>query len=148
MLPVMQPGALLFLGHGHARQGDGAAAGGGIETVTRRRVQRGGGEEAGVAAQQRGAPLDRGRASFPQGWPRVETDAELMTVASAASIAEALRQATLELHHWLDDDFGMSERTVNIFLGQAIEYQIANATAPHVTVVAKVKKAYMPAAAR
>ena len=32
MLPVFQSGALLFLGHGQARQGDGAVAGSGIET--------------------------------------------------------------------------------------------------------------------
>src|SRR5262249_42082927 len=31
MLPVFQPGALVFLGHGHARQGDGVVGGGGIE---------------------------------------------------------------------------------------------------------------------
>jgi len=147
MLPVMQPGALLFLGHGHARQGDGAAAGGGIETALDVEFS------VEVVKKQEWPHSSVARPStvvgeFPQGWPRVETDAELMTIASAASIAEALRQATLELHHWLDDDFGMSERTVNIYLGQAVEYEIANATAPHVTVVAKVKKAYMPAAAR
>ena len=47
---------------------------------------------------------------FAQGWPRIETATEVMTVASAASLADALQQATLELHHWLDDDFGMSEQ--------------------------------------
>ena len=71
-----------------------------------------------------------------------------MTVGTAASLAEALQHATLELHHWLDDDFGMSEKTVNIFLGQAIEYEIANAIGPQVTVVARVRKAFMPSAAR
>ena len=32
MLPVLQTGALLFLGHAHARQGDGGVTGTGIET--------------------------------------------------------------------------------------------------------------------
>src|SRR5262245_16720312 len=32
MLPVYEPGALLFIGDGHARQGDAEAAGSGIET--------------------------------------------------------------------------------------------------------------------
>src|SRR5215471_18152938 len=32
MLPVFEPGALLFLGDGHARQGDGEVTGGAIET--------------------------------------------------------------------------------------------------------------------
>ena len=145
MLPVLQRGALLFLGHGHARQGDGAAAGGGIETSLDVEFS------VEVVKKQEWPHSSVARPStvvgeFSQGWPRVETSTELMTVASGASLSDALRQATLELHHWLDDDFGMSERTVNIFLGQAIEYEIANATAPHVTVVAKVRKAFLPAA--
>ena len=32
MLPVFEPGALLFLGDGHARQGDGEVVGSAIET--------------------------------------------------------------------------------------------------------------------
>src|SRR5206468_11494388 len=32
MLPVFEPGALLFLGDGHGRQGDGEVTGGAIET--------------------------------------------------------------------------------------------------------------------
>ena len=32
MLPVFEPGALLFLGDGHARQGDGEVDGTAIET--------------------------------------------------------------------------------------------------------------------
>ena len=32
MLPVNEPGALLFLGDGHARQGEGEVVGTGLET--------------------------------------------------------------------------------------------------------------------
>ncbi len=32
MLPVFEPGALFFLGDGHARQGDGEVVGSAIET--------------------------------------------------------------------------------------------------------------------
>jgi len=147
MLPVLQPGALLFLGHGHARQGDAAAAGDGIETAMDVRFS------VEVVKKKEWPHSSVARPStvvgeFTQGWPRIETDTELMTVGTAASLAEALQHATLELHHWLDDDFGMSEKTVNIFLGQAIEYEIANAIGPQVTVVARVRKAFMPSAAR
>ena len=67
-----------------------------------------------------------------------------MTVGAAPTLSDALKGATLELHHWLDDDFGLSEKTVSLLVGQAIEYEIANVGEPAVTVVAKVKKSYLP----
>ena len=145
MLPVLHPGALLFLGHGHARQGDGAAAGGGVETSMDVEF------DVEVVKKREWPHSSVARPStvvgeFAQGWPRIETATEVMTIAGAATLAEALQQATLELHHWLDDDFGMSEKTVNIFLGQAIEYEVANATGAQVTVAAKVKKELLPRA--
>ena len=79
-------------------------------------------------------------------WPRIETDAYLMAVGSAPSLLQALQHATTELHHWLDDDFGFSERSLSIFVGQAIEYEIATIADQHFTVVAKVRKAYLPQA--
>jgi acetamidase/formamidase len=84
---------------------------------------------------------------FPIGGPRVETGDYLMTIGSAASLPQALQRATLDLHHWLDDDFGLNERSVSIFIGQALEYEVANLGEPDVTVVAKVRKAYLPRAA-
>jgi acetamidase/formamidase len=69
-----------------------------------------------------------------------------MTVGSAPALLQALQHATLELHHWLDDDFGLSERAVNVFVGQAIEYEIANIADTNFTVVAKVRKSYLPRA--
>ena len=70
-----------------------------------------------------------------------------MTVGSAATLQQALQHATLEMHHWLDDDFGLSEKAVTIFMGQAVEYEIANIVEPNATVVAKVRKSYLPKAA-
>ena len=67
-----------------------------------------------------------------------------MTIGSATVLQQALQHATLELHHWLDDDFGLSERAVNIFVGQAIEYEIASVGDTSFTVVAKVRKSYLP----
>ena len=81
---------------------------------------------------------------FEQGWPRIETDDYIMAVGSASSLQQALQRATLELHHWLDDDFGLSEVSVSLFVGQAIEYEIANVVEPNFTVVAKVRKSYLP----
>ena len=83
---------------------------------------------------------------FEMGWPRVETADTLMAIGSASTLQAALQHATLELHRWLDDDFGLSEKSVSLFVGQAIEYEIASLVEPHFTVVAKVRKAYLPQA--
>jgi acetamidase/formamidase len=144
MLPVLQPGALLFLGHGHARQGDGNIGGAGIETsmdveFSVEIVKK---KEWPHSSVMRPSTVV---GEFEQGWPRIETDDYLMTVGSASSLQGAFQNATLELHHWLDDDFGLSEKTVNIFVGQAMEYEIASVVEPNFTVVAKVKKSYLPA---
>ncbi|HEY1306116.1 MAG TPA: acetamidase/formamidase family protein [Vicinamibacterales bacterium] len=145
MLPVQQPGALLYLGHGLARQGDGDITGSGVETSLD--------IEFSVALVKKKAWPHSSvvRPStvigeFAQDWPRIETDEYVVTVGSATSLNGALQHATLELHHWLDDDFGLSEKTVSLFLGQAIEYEIANVAGPSFTVVAKVRKAYLPKA--
>jgi amidase len=143
MLPVFQTGALLFIGHGHARQGDGGVTGTGIETSMDVEFS------VEVVKKKEWPHSSVARPStvvgeFAQGWPRVETDDYLMTIGSAASLQEALQHATIELHHWLDDDFGLSEKTVSIFVGQAMEYEIASVSEPTVTVVAKVRKSYLP----
>jgi acetamidase/formamidase len=143
MLPVYEPGALLFLGHGLARHGDGDVAGTGIETpldvefsveVVKKREW----PHSSVARSSTIA------GEFPIEWPRVETADSLMAIGSAASLQQALQHATTELHHWLDDDFGFSERSLSIFLGPAIEYEIANVAGPTFTVVARVKKSSIP----
>jgi acetamidase/formamidase len=148
MLPVLRPGALLYLGHGHARQGDGMATGTGIETSLDVEFK------VEVVKKQPWPHSSVARPStvvgeFEQGWPRVETSTQLMTIGSGATLEEALQRATLELHHWLDDDFGLSEQAVSLFLCQALELQvsqISHGAEPGFTVVAKVRKAYLPAA--
>ena len=146
MLPVSQPGALLFIGHGQARKGDGAITGSGVETsldvefsvtVVKKR-------EWPHSSVVRPSTVV---GEFAQGWPRIETDEYLMAVGSASILADALQRSTLELHHWLDDDFGLSEKTVSLLMGQSLEYEVANITDAACTVVAKIRKAYLPKAA-
>jgi amidase len=144
MLPVFHPGALLSFGQGLARTGDGTTAGTGVETPLE--------VEFGVEVVKRQdwphSSLVRGSTvvgEFPMGAPRVESSTHLMAIGSGATLPHALRLATAELHHWLDDDFGLNERSVSVFLGQAIEYEIASVAEPSAVVVAKVRKAYLPA---
>ena len=143
MLPVFRPGALLFLGHGHARQGDGGVTGTGVETsldveFSVEVVKKKAWPHSSVARPSTVV------GEFEMKWPRIESADYLMTVGSGTTLQQALRHATLELHHWLDDDFGLSERAVNIFVGQALEYEVATVADEAFTVVAKVRKAYLP----
>lgn len=145
MLPVFRTGALLFLGHGHARQGDGGIGGAGVETSLD--------VEFSVEVVKKmewphssGVRPSTVVGEFPMHWPRVEQDDYLMTVGTAPDLLQALQHATLELHHWLDDDFGLSERAVNVFVAQAMEYEVASIADRNFTVVAKVRKSYLPKA--
>jgi amidase len=152
MLPVYQPGALLYLGRGYARQGDGNPTGAGIEMSMNVEFsvelmkKREWGHSSIVRPSTAFQDDDLGVSGIE--WPRIETNDWVMCVGSGPSLMVALQHATSELDHWLDDDFGFSERSVAILLGPAIEYDIANVADPkNFTVVAKIKKSYLPAAA-
>jgi amidase len=126
MLPVYEPGALLFLGDGHARQGEGEVVGTGLETSM----------DVEFSVQ-----LVKNKAI---GWPRLETETHLMVLGSARPLLEAFQHATTELQRWLMADYGLTERGAQTFMGQATEYEVANVVDPGFTVVAKIRKALLP----
>jgi acetamidase/formamidase len=126
MLPVYEPGALLFIGDGHARQGEGEAVGTGLETSM----------DVEFSVQ-----LVKKKAI---GWPRLESDTHIMVAGSARPLLQALQHATSEMQRWLMADYGFSERGAQAFMGQALEYDIANVVDPNFTVVAMVRKVMLP----
>lgn len=126
MLPVNEPGALLFLGDGHARMGEAEAAGTGVETSMDVEFTIGLVKKKAIA------------------WPRLETDAHIMVLGSARPLLEAFQIATSEMQKWLMADYGFSERGASVFMGQALEYEIANVVDPNFTVVAKMRKSLLP----
>jgi amidase len=126
MLPVNEPGALLFIGDGHARQGEGEVAGTGLETSMD--------VELTVNVVKKKAI----------GWPRLENGTHIMVLGSARPLLEAFQHATSELQRWVMADYGMTERGAQAFMGQATEYEIANVVDPNFTVVAKIRKATLP----
>jgi amidase len=126
MLPVNEPGALLFVGDGHARMGEAEAAGTGVETSMD--------VEFTVALVKK----------KPIAWPRLENDAHIMVLGSARPLLEAFQIATTEMQKWLIAEYGFSERGASTFMGQALEYEIANVVDPNFTVVAKMRKAILP----
>ena len=89
-LPVNAPGALLYLGDGHAAQGDGEVAGTAIEVPLRVRLQ---------------VDLIKGKRI---GWPRFENDSALMAVGAYRPLDDALRIAFTELVSWIHDDYKLS----------------------------------------
>lgn len=126
MLPVYEPGALLFIGDGHARQGHGEVVGTGLETSMD--------VEFTVDLVKKKAI----------GWPRLENDDYIMVLGSERPLLQAFQHATTELLRWLMSDYGFDERTASMLMGQAVEYEIANVVDPHFTVVAKLRKAHLP----
>jgi acetamidase/formamidase len=127
MFPVFEPGALLFLGDGHARQGEGEVVGTGLETSLD--------VEFTVDVVKKKTLA----------WPRLENETYLMTLGSARPLLQAFQHATSELQRWLVADYGLSERAAALVMGQAAEYEIANVVDPNFTVVAKIRKATLAA---
>ena len=126
MLPVNEPGALLFLGDGHARMGEGEVVGTGLETSMDVEFT------VDLIKKQTIA------------WPRMETATHILVLGSARPLIEAFQHATTELQKWLTAEYGFTERGAQTFMGQAAEYEIANVVDPNFTVVAKIPKALLP----
>jgi amidase len=125
MLPVFEPGALFFLGDGHARQGDGEVLGSAIETSL---------------DVEFSVNLIKGKKI---NWPRLENQDFIMVLGSSRAINEALQHATTELMRWLMESYGFDERGASLLLGQGMEYEIANVVDPEFTIVAKMRKRYL-----
>jgi acetamidase/formamidase len=126
MLPVYEPGALLFVGDGHAVQGHAEVVGTGLETSME--------VEFSVDLVKR----------KPIGWPRLESADHIMVAGSARPLLEAFQRATTEMLRWLMADYGFDERTASMLMGAAAEYEVANVVDPAFTIVAKMPKSRLP----
>jgi amidase len=125
--PVFAPGALLYVGDGHAVQGQGEIVGAGIDVSMEMAVT--------VGVRKRCALA----------WPRGETDEHLLAFGNARPLEQALQHATSELIRWLADDFGIDITAASHLLGQCVEYEIGNVIDPAYTVVCKIAKRHLPA---
>jgi acetamidase/formamidase len=121
-LPVGQPGALLFVGDGHAAQGDGELNGNALETSM---------EVEFTVNVVRSKPLSS---------PRVESATHVMTVGLGGSLEDALRRATSGMTQWLEQDYSLSPSEIAIVLGSSIEYTIGEVADRNVAVAAKLRK--------
>jgi len=121
-LPVTVRGALLFVGDGHAAQGDGELTGDALETSMQVEFS---------------VKLLKGEST---GNPRAENDDYLMALGIANSLPEALQSATTELANWLQRDYKLTPNEAAIVLGTAMQYNIAEVVDPLLHVVARVRK--------
>ena len=122
--PVSVPGALFFLGDGHACQGDGEIVGTGIETSFE--------VEFTVEVVKRTI-----------GWPRGETHDCLFTVGNARPLDQALQHATTEMVRWLAQDYGLDTTAASHLLGQVVRYDVANVFNPAFSVACRIAKRWL-----
>jgi acetamidase/formamidase len=123
-LPVFHEGAYLYIGDGHALQGDGEIAGNALETSMR------------VVFCVRVIKRD----SLALAYPRVEDSEYLMALGTAKEIPEALQNASKNLLDWLQKSYSLTLQEATQVMSTSIEYSIGEIADPEVVVVAKIKK--------
>jgi acetamidase/formamidase len=125
-LPVNVPGALLYLGDGHAAQGEGEIAGTAAEV------------EMNVVLS---VDVIKGRAITT---PRLEDDTYLMVTGSTRPLEDAMRVASHEMIQWLVEDYGLSALDAYELLSVAMESNVSQLVDPNYTILVKIKKEYLP----
>lgn len=124
-LGVNVPGALLSLGDGHARQGEGETCGVAVECAM---------DTEFVVDLVKGVPTP---------WPRIEDDTYLMTTGSARPLEDAFRIAHTELVRWTAELLGLSVIDAYQLVSQVALTPVANVVDTNYTVVAKLPKALL-----
>ncbi len=125
-LGVNVPGALLSLGDGHARQGEGETCGVAVETAM----------NTVIAVE-----LLKGRACP---WPRIESASHIISTGSVRPLEDAFRIAQSDLVHWLNEDYGLDTLDAYQLVTQAVLSPLANVCDTNYTSVAKFPKQYLP----
>ena len=122
-LPVYHPGALLFLGDGHAAQADGELTGDALETSMDVEFT---------------VDLIRDR-NF--GHPLAENDEFLISIGIGGSLDQALQQATSGMMRWLERDYKLAGSEAAMIMGFALKYDVVDLVGTQVSIAAKVPKA-------
>lgn len=129
-LPVFQPGAMLFLGDGHARQGDGETTQWALETSLD--------VEFSVTLLS----------PRPLASPRIETDQRISVLGQGSSLDEAVRAATAAMVQWLAQDYALSTSEASLVLGVAAEYRVATLAGRNAGVALSLERSRLPGSKR
>src|ERR1017187_8340112 len=121
-LPVNVPGALLYVGDGHAAQGDGELNGNALETSMD--------VEFTVDVVAHKSLMS----------PRVESATHIMAMGLAGSLDDAFRAATANMAQWLTDDYKLTRSEIAQVLGTAAEYKVSEVDDRNAGIVLKIDK--------
>ncbi len=121
-LSVYQAGAMLFMGDGHAVQGDGEITGQGLEISM---------DVEFTVDVIRGEYLDQ---------PWAENGEYIMVSGIDGSLTTAMQAATSGLAKWLAARFALNAAEIATLLTNCVQYDIAEVVDPHTHVVAKIRK--------
>lgn len=121
-LPVRVPGAFLYVGDGHAAQGDGELNGNALET-----------------SMDVEFTVDVISGKRVPG-PRVESATHLMAVGLEGSIDDAFRDATVNMAGWLQEKYGLTATEVAEVLGTSAEYHVSEVADRNAGVALKINK--------
>jgi acetamidase/formamidase len=127
-LGVNVPGAMLSLGDGHARQGEGETCGVAVECAM---------DTVFAVELVKGTPTP---------WPRLEDAGYLMTTGSARPLEDAFRIAHAELVRWVAELLELGELDAYQLVSQTALTPVANVVDTNYTVVAKFPKHLLGAA--
>ena len=123
-LPVFHEGAYLFLGDGHALQGDGEITGDALETS--------------MDIEFTVHIIRASNIRFPL--PRAEDSTFIMTIGLGKNLDDALKEANLGMLKWLQEDYLLSLQEATQVMGTSVKYIIAEVADPKVEIVAMIKK--------
>ena len=121
-LPVRVTGALLYVGDGHAAQGDGELNGNALETSMEVEFK------VDVISAKR----------IPG--PRVESATHIMAVGLAGSLDDAMKDATSNMADWLMKDYSLTPSELAQVLGTAAEYKVSEVADRNAGIVLKINK--------
>ncbi|NYI69064.1 acetamidase/formamidase [Spelaeicoccus albus] len=119
-LPVNVPGAMLSLGDGHARQGEGELCGTGLE-----------------CAMNSVIAVDVVKGAAPA-WPRLQNDEYLMSTGSMRPLEDAFRISQRDLVNWTAELTGMDTLDAYQLVSQTVRTPAANVCDPNFTMMAKL----------
>jgi len=124
-LPVWNPGALVYTGDCHARQGQGELCGVAMEITSRVTV---------VFEVIKARAIE---------WPRIESEEAIMVVGSARPMEDAARIANTELILWLEHEYGFDRWDAYQLLTQAGGLYVGNMVDTTYSLVASVAKEHL-----
>ncbi len=125
-LGVNVPGALVALGDGHARQGQGEACGVAVE-----------------CAMDTTLVVDLIK-DTPTPWPRLENDHALTSIGCARPLEDAYRIAHTDLVYWTAALTGLDVLDAYQLISQAGQAPVGNVCDPNYTMLARIAKQYLP----